>query len=101
MPKRCWRFSKVGSEFRMDSSRNVRRLSVKVVPRASRNEVVGEQGGALKVRLTAPPVEGAANEALVELLAGHFGVRRSKVRILRGANARLKLVEIDGAASDG
>ena len=69
------------------------RLAILVQPRASRNEIVGWQGDALKVRLTAPPVEGAANKALVAFLAGAFGVRRSEVRVASGDHARQKVVE--------
>jgi uncharacterized protein (TIGR00251 family) len=50
--------------------------------------------GVLKARLTAPPVDGAANEALIRLLVDHFGVRRSQVRIVTGHSARTKLIEI-------
>jgi len=77
-----------------------RKLTIKVIPRASRDEVVGFQSDVLKVRLRAPPVDGAANEALVELLAGHFGVKRSQIRIIRGEKTRLKVVEIlEGGSS--
>ena len=69
---------------------------VRVVPRASKNEVVGVQAGALKVRLTAPPVRGAANEALVEFLARSLGVRRGQVEIVRGHTSRRKLVRVAG-----
>jgi uncharacterized protein len=73
----------------------MKRLTVKVVPRASKDEVVGMmQDNTLKVRLRAPPVDGAANEALRRVLAEHFDVKLSKVVILRGATARLKVVEI-------
>jgi uncharacterized protein len=57
---------------------------------------VGVHGDALKVRLSAPPVEGAANDALVELLAHLFAVRRGAVRIVAGQASRSKVVEIDG-----
>jgi uncharacterized protein len=72
------------------------RLTVRVQPRAARSEVVGAYGDALRVRLNAPPVDGAANAALVELLAGCFGVPRSAVRVVRGHSARTKLVDVDG-----
>lgn len=72
------------------------RFPVRVQPRASRSEIVGVHGGALKVRVSAPPVEGAANEAVVALLAGALGVARSRVRIVGGAGSRLKTVEVDG-----
>jgi hypothetical protein len=72
------------------------RFAVRVQPRASANELAGIHGDALKVRLTAPPVEGAANEALVIFLAKIFSVSRHDVRILAGESARSKLIEIRG-----
>ncbi|MFC1568491.1 DUF167 domain-containing protein [Candidatus Margulisiibacteriota bacterium] len=69
------------------------RYTVKVIPRARANRVVEEQGR-LKVHLTAPPVEGKANQALIEVLAGHFGVKKQQVRIVRGKKSRQKVVEI-------
>jgi len=67
-----------------------------VQPRASRSAIVGEHGGALKVRLAAPPVDNAANEALVAFIAGVLGVPRRQVRLVSGAGSRRKLLEIDG-----
>jgi uncharacterized protein (TIGR00251 family) len=72
------------------------RFSVRVQPRASRSEVVGVHGDALKVRLSAPPVDGAANISLVEFLADVFAVRHGDVRILAGETSRSKIVEIEG-----
>jgi uncharacterized protein (TIGR00251 family) len=72
------------------------RFSVRVQPRASRSEVVGIYGDALKVRLTSPPVDGAANDELVKFLAHVFAVGRRDVRILAGESSRSKIVEIDG-----
>jgi uncharacterized protein (TIGR00251 family) len=72
------------------------RFSVRVQPRASRSEIVGLHGDALKVRLSAPPVDGAANAALVELLAAALGVPRRSVRVVSGATSRGKIVEVDG-----
>ena len=71
-------------------------MSVHVQPRASRSEVVGTHGSALKVRLLAPPVDGAANDALVELLADRLKVPRRAVRIVSGETSRSKTVEIEG-----
>lgn len=76
------------------------RVHVHVQPRASRSEVVGTHRAALKVRLLAPPVDGAANEALVELLAGLLDVPRRDVRIVQGATSREKVVEIQGTTAD-
>jgi len=70
------------------------RIEVKVVPGAARNEVVGPYGDGLKVRVTAPPEKGKANEAVIRLLAGHFAVKPSQVRIVAGAGASRKTVEV-------
>ena len=67
-------------------------LAVRVVPRASKNQIVGVHGDALKVRLTAPPVEGRANEALIAFLARRLGVRKSEVEIVAGAASRRKMI---------
>jgi uncharacterized protein (TIGR00251 family) len=72
------------------------RFSVRVQPRASRSEVVGIYGDALKVRLSSPPVDGAANDELVKFLAHVFAVDRRDVRILAGESSRSKIVEIEG-----
>jgi uncharacterized protein len=72
------------------------RVSVHVQPRAARSELVGMHGTALKVRLSAPPVDGAANDALVDLLALRFGIARRAVRIVSGQAARTKVVELTG-----
>jgi uncharacterized protein (TIGR00251 family) len=74
------------------------RFAVRVQPRASRSEIVGLHGDALKVRLSAPPVEGAANVALVALLAEALGIPRRDVRIVAGASSRGKVVEVDGVS---
>jgi uncharacterized protein len=69
---------------------------VRVQPRASRTELAGRHGDALKVRLTAPPVEGAANEALARFLAGRLDVPRSAVRLEAGATGRTKVLAVTG-----
>jgi uncharacterized protein (TIGR00251 family) len=71
-------------------------LCVRVQPRSSRAAVGGAREGALLVRVTAPPVEGAANAALARLLGQTFGVAPSAVRILSGATARAKRVAVAG-----
>ena len=71
-------------------------LAVHVSPRASRNAIEGEHQGALKVRLTAPPVDNRANEALRRLLAERLNVPISAVRIIAGEKSRTKRVEIGG-----
>ncbi len=72
------------------------RLGVRLQPRASRNKVVGVMGDRLKVQLTAPPVEGAANAACQAFLAECFGVSKGAVRLLSGEKSREKLWEIVG-----
>lgn len=69
-------------------------LRVQVQPRASRDQLVGLHGDRLRVRLTAPPVEGRANAALLAFLAGLFGVPRSRVTLLAGETGRAKRVRI-------
>ncbi len=71
-------------------------LTILVQPRASRSEIVGPHGDAIKVRLAAPPVDGAANEELVRLLAKEYGVRKDAIEILGGLASRRKTVRIRG-----
>jgi uncharacterized protein (TIGR00251 family) len=75
-------------------------FSVRVVPRASRSEIVGEHDGALRVRIAAPPVDDAANEELIRILARTFKVPRSAVCIVKGHTAKLKQVRIAGVRPD-
>lgn len=69
---------------------------VRVVPRAKKNEIVGVEGGVLRVRIAAPPVRGKANEVLVEFLAQALGVRKRQVEIIRGQRARNKTIRVRG-----
>ena len=75
-------------------------FTVRVVPRASRSEIVGEADGALRVRIAAPPVNGAANDELVRVLARALGVPRSAVAITAGQTSRLKRVAVSGLAPE-
>jgi uncharacterized protein len=72
-------------------------LELHVQPGAKRSEFAGEHGDRMKLRLAAPAVEGKANEALVEFLAGYFGVPKRNVRVASGLKSRQKRVIIDGA----
>jgi uncharacterized protein len=76
------------------------RFNVHLQPRASRSEFAGERDGALRVRVTAPPVDNAANEALVELLAKALRIARRDIRVVGGATSRRKVVEIRGVTAD-
>jgi uncharacterized protein (TIGR00251 family) len=75
-------------------------LAIRVQPRAKRTEVAGERQGAVVIRVSAPPVEGKANEAVRRLIAERVGVPKSAVRIVRGESSRDKVVRIDGLSSD-
>ena len=77
------------------------RLRVRVQPRASRARLAGRIGDTIKVQVQAPPVEGAANAAVVALLAETLGLRRSAIRIAHGASGRDKVVEISTADPAG
>ena len=74
-------------------------VSVRVQPRASRDELAGEMNGALKVRLQAPAVENHANDALIEFLAQLLKTPKSAVRILSGGRSRIKRIEIRGVTA--
>jgi len=75
-------------------------LRVRVSPRASRDEVAGERDGALVVRLTAPPVEGQANAALLRFLARRLGVAPSALSVAQGAKARDKVLLVAGVRAE-
>lgn len=74
-------------------------LTLRVQPRASRTAVAGMHGDALKVQVSAPPVDAAANEAVVALIAGLLAVPKSAVGIIRGATARTKVVRVHGVTA--
>lgn len=69
-------------------------FDIQVIPLASRAEIVNVQEGVLKVKVTAPPVEGAANEACIKLLAGEMGLKKSQMEISSGAKSRRKTVTV-------
>jgi uncharacterized protein len=75
-------------------------LPLRVIPRAKRDEVAGERNDTVCVRLTAAPVDGAANKALIALLAKALGVTRAAVTILSGETSREKRVRIETADAD-
>jgi uncharacterized protein (TIGR00251 family) len=75
-------------------------FAVRVQPRARKNAIVGEHGDALKLALTAPPVEGRANKACIEFLAEFLKVPRSSVTIAAGETSRNKVIRIAGMSAD-
>ncbi|HTA77547.1 MAG TPA: DUF167 domain-containing protein [bacterium] len=71
-------------------------LPIKVIPRSSQNKVMGVENGSLKLKLTAPPVEGAANDAVVDLLSKWLGKPKNTVELVKGQQSRNKLVKLTG-----
>lgn len=71
-------------------------IEVKVVPGSSRAGIVGVFENVLRVKLTAPPVEGAANEQLIKLLSEEFGIKKSNVIIVKGGSSRRKTIKLKG-----
>ncbi len=71
-------------------------FNARIQPRARRNEIAGVHGDALKIALTAPPVQGAANEACIAFLAKHFSLPRSQVVIIAGHASRNKIIRLQG-----
>jgi uncharacterized protein (TIGR00251 family) len=70
-------------------------LKIKVLPRSSKNEIIGLQAdGTLKVKLTAPPVDGEANKRLIQLLSKEYTVPKSKIKIIKGLTNKNKVIEI-------
>jgi len=80
----------------MASERGAVRIHVRLTPRGGADRVDGVTEGALRVRVAAPPVDGAANKALLRLLADELGVSRGAVRLASGETSRVKVVEIEG-----
>ena len=75
-------------------------FTIRVVPRASKTEIIGELGGAVKVRVTSPPVDGAANAELIKLFAKTFGVAKSDVEIVSGQTSKTKQIRIAGVTAE-
>ncbi len=74
-------------------------LNLRIIPRAHKNAIQGEHGDALKIRLCAPPVDGAANAALVEFLSDTLSLPRARIQLLSGATSRSKRVLLSGCSS--
>jgi uncharacterized protein len=74
-------------------------FTVRIVPRASTSEIVGDHEGALRIRIAAPPVEGAANRELIRLLAKRLKVRQNAVEIISGASSKSKIIRLKGVTA--
>ena len=75
-------------------------LTLHVQPGAKKTEIMGVHGNALKIRLSAPPVDGKANAALVEFIAARLGLAKSAIRLISGQTSRRKILEIAAAPED-
>ena len=75
-------------------------LKLRIVPNAKRDEVIGAYGGAVKVKVAAPAVEGKANEALLESIAEKLGIHRRDIRLAAGEKSRDKVVTVAGLDSE-
>lgn len=84
------------AQLRINPCENGIRFSAVIQPRSSQNEVSGIHNNSLKIRLTSPPVDGAANKTCVKFLAKWLGVSPSKIRIVSGLSSKNKTIEIDG-----
>ena len=84
----------------MQPPATVARLSVRVVPGARQSSFVGRHGDGWRVRVAAPPEDGRANAAVIDLIASALGVEPRRVTIVRGHTARDKVIEVDGLAAD-
>lgn len=76
------------------------RIEVYIQPRASKTELAGTLDGVIKIRIAAPPVENAANLALIDFVAKRLGIAKRCVRIVSGAASRKKILEIDGVSAE-
>jgi len=92
--------SDTGASIKITESPEGVLFTVHVQPRASRNEVCGVQGDELKLRLTAPPVEDAANRLCIEYISKLLGIAKSRVSITSGARSRHKTIKVTGIASE-
>jgi uncharacterized protein (TIGR00251 family) len=75
-------------------------VSVRVVPRSSKEGVAGLEGGVVRIRLNAPPVEGKANDALLRFIAKAVGVPRSRITLVTGERGRSKIVRVAGVTRE-
>ncbi|MEK9629367.1 MAG: DUF167 domain-containing protein [Nitrospinota bacterium] len=85
---------------RINSFKDGIRFSAIIQPRSSKNEVAGIYNGALKIRLTSPPVDGAANKSCMRFISNWLGVSLSTIRIVQGLNSKNKIIEVEGLTEE-
>jgi uncharacterized protein (TIGR00251 family) len=73
-------------------------IDVKVLPKSGRDEIRGFVNGALKIRVSAPPIEGRANDRLIELISSTIGVSRADITVIKGRTSRIKTLRIEGVS---
>jgi len=87
-------------KMKLDEENGGIQFTVRVIPRSSRTVIVGEYDGAVKVKISSPPVDGAANAELIKLFAKKLGVPRSAIGIVSGETSRTKLLRIAGVTAE-
>jgi uncharacterized protein (TIGR00251 family) len=90
----------MNSETKHDVGNRITDIKFKVLPRSSKNQVIGKDGDVFKVKLTSPPVEGKANKALIDLLSKRLRIAKSCVEIVSGRRSKVKSVRIRGLSLD-
>lgn len=75
-------------------------IKVKILPKSSKNQIVGREGDLFKVKVVAPPIEGKANKALIDLLARKLRAPKGAIEIISGKSSKLKLIRIDGLSRE-
>ena len=81
-------------------SENSVNIQVQIQPKSSRNQIVGFHDGRLKIKIAAPPVDGKANESLIEFLAKTFKISKSNIKILKGHTSKLKTIKLSGISEN-
>ena len=81
-------------------SENSVNIQVQIQPKSSRNQIVGLHDGRLKIKIAAPPVDGKANESLIEFLAKTFKISKSNIEILKGHTSKLKTIKLSGISEN-
>jgi uncharacterized protein (TIGR00251 family) len=92
--------SLTGSDPRATAQRDTAEIRVKVLPRSSRNQIVGTENGVFRVKLTAPPINGRANDALKEFLAKKLRVAKKNIQIISGERSKIKTVRVFGVSPE-